>query len=32
MLQVMRIERWMIRAGLNFPFGGTRLIVAEKAA
>jgi SAM-dependent methyltransferase len=29
---VMQVERWLIRAGLRFPAGGTRLICAEKTA
>jgi SAM-dependent methyltransferase len=26
----LTVERWSIRAGLNFPWGGTRLLVARK--
>jgi hypothetical protein len=28
--QIMRIERWIMRAGVKFGFGGSLLVVAEK--
>jgi SAM-dependent methyltransferase len=31
LLAAMRVERWLIGAGLRFPFGGSRLVVATKA-
>lgn len=31
LLQIMRVERSLIRAGIHFPAGGSRLIVAEKS-
>jgi SAM-dependent methyltransferase len=32
LLQIMHMERWLIRAGIRFPAGGSRLIVAERSA
>jgi SAM-dependent methyltransferase len=29
---VMQLERWLIRAGVRFPIGGTRLVCAEKVS
>jgi hypothetical protein len=28
--QIMRFERWLMRAGVRFGFGGSLLVVAEK--
>jgi SAM-dependent methyltransferase len=27
---LMSVESWLIRAGVNFPFGGSRLVIAQK--
>ena len=31
LLATMRVERWLIGAGIRFPFGGSRLVIATKA-